>query len=123
MTGKAKDDRIVPRSRIVKIEAHFHVPVNATRDEVMEWVCDALRCGSPISEDNPLYGYELEACPEPILTEMGVYLNTTAEKTSNGRYVVRSEVTHTPQIGAWGFDLVLAMAALDRARKREEGNE
>ena len=65
------DDSIIPRGRLVNVSFNFIVPQAASRAEIEEWVQLALGCGG-CGADNPLFNEPLDACNQPVLTDLGL---------------------------------------------------
>jgi hypothetical protein len=59
----------LPAGRIIEIKFEFRLPVDATNEEIAEWVSFATGSGT-ISLANPLYGRLLEYWDKrPVLTD------------------------------------------------------
>lgn len=74
---------IVPKGRIIRVDATIVMPAAATSIEAMEWIREGLGCGCGIATSNPLVDHDLEAEEEPVLEDTGMVLEETVTRVAN----------------------------------------
>lgn len=73
---------IVPKGRMIEVRFAISLPETATRDDVMEWIRDAVGAGGGVRLSNPLIDESLEALQEPVLTDTGMVVEEIVTRIS-----------------------------------------
>lgn len=101
------DNEILPRSRIVRVEFEFALPVDASKADILEWVeMEACQSGG-IDMSNPLAKFGIEGISEPTLTDTGLHLHEEARPEGDGRYSIRRWKDFRPFTGTPAMDVVM----------------
>lgn len=67
--------RWLPRSRVIRVEFSFVLPVDATREQIEEWTRFELMQAGRCENGNPLLNHGCECIGEPLLTDTGKHLH------------------------------------------------
>lgn len=85
--------------RLVKVEFEVRLPVDATPDQVEDWICLSLGFGS-VDDDNPLSGHNVEPFTGRVMLDdtgmIGRYEEFDIEVNSNGTRSYKVRHIRTP---------------------------
>lgn len=81
---------MLPKSTLIHVEFDVALPIDATKEDVLEWVASSVDYGG-ISVDNPLIAFGLEPMQEPLLTRTDSYLHREKVVHADGTMTIHSK--------------------------------
>lgn len=106
--ANAEGRRILLKSRLIKVEMTIALPVDATMDEIEEWI--RMECGhsGSISLSNPLIDHAPECTSAPMLTDTQMHRHSEAIDNQDGSYTIRYWTSREPMRGPTGIETVIS---------------